>query len=216
MIAVKVCGIKCAETAKSLSSLPVDYMGLIFVTSSSRYVTKDTAQEIIKVAPTKKWVGVFKNHDINEVIELANNLNLSVVQLHGEENVEYILSLRNSLLDVEIWKAIHVTKKEDIKQAEVYSDVVSKLLFDTGELVAGRAESGGSGMKFNWEILANFSHKIPFILAGGIGLSDVLEIKKFKIAMPNFSVVDINSKFELSAGVKDTKLIASFIKELNQ
>jgi phosphoribosylanthranilate isomerase len=70
---------------------------------------------------------------------------------------------------------------------------------------------GGSGTKFNWNWLNDYSLNIPFILAGGISINDVEDIIKLKKTNKNFAGVDLNSKFEIQAGIKNTEILKQFI-----
>ena len=106
-----------------------------------------------------------------------------------EENIKIILT-------------IPIETGEELEYVEVFSDIVDYLLFDTKT-----AGYGGSGKKFNWSLLENYSAKIPFFLSGGIDIEDIDSLKKMK--NPYFFGVDVNSKFETSPGMKDiAKLIA--------
>ena len=94
-----------------------------------------------------------------------------------------------------------------------YYDVVDFYLFDTAS-----ADYGGSGKKFNWSLLKNISINKPFFLSGGINAADINEIKEFtkEPIAKDLLAVDINSRFEISPGVKDVELVKEFFARLNK
>jgi phosphoribosylanthranilate isomerase len=71
---------------------------------------------------------------------------------------------------------------------------------------------GGNGVTFDWEILKNYDNEIPFFLSGGIDIQHIEEISRLKNL--NIHALDINSKFELSAGLKDVEKIKKFTELL--
>ncbi|MFY8003621.1 MAG: phosphoribosylanthranilate isomerase, partial [Chitinophagaceae bacterium] len=109
-------------------------------------------------------------------------------------------------------KAFRLSENDNILwKIKDYMDVCDMFLFDTEG-----AGYGGTGKKFNWEVLKGLSINKPFFLSGGIQPSDIsalLEFKKDSVAKDLFSI-DINSRFEISPGVKDMPLIRSFVTQL--
>ena len=195
---IKVCGMRDKENISGLLALKLDYIGFIFYDKSKRFVA-DFPQ--IEIPSSIKKVGVFVNETIKEIIEKANKHTLDFVQLHGNETPEYCSAL--SAKKIKIIKAFSVDENFDFSATKLFEKHVSLFLFDT----KGN-NYGGNGIKFNWELLQNYSGKTPFLLSGGISKNDSEEIKKFK--HPSFLGIDINSGFELEPGLKNIKEIKEF------
>jgi len=155
----------------------------------------------IEIPPSVKTVGVFVNQTIEEIAEKANNHTLDFVQLHGNETPEFCEKLATK--NIKIIKAFSVDENFDFSATKPFEKGVSLFLFDT----KGN-NYGGNGIKFNWELLQNYTGKTPFLLSGGISKNDSEEIKKFK--HPAFLGIDINSGFELEPGLKNIKEIKEF------
>ena len=187
-----------SENISGLLALKPDFIGFIFYDKSKRFVA-DFPQ--IEIPSTTKKVGVFANETIEEIIEKVNQHTLDFVQLHGNETQEYCSAL--SAKNIKIIKAFSVGENFDFNATLLFEKHVSLFLFDT----KGK-NYGGNGIKFNWDLLQNYTGKIPFLLSGGISINDAEEIKKFK--HPAFLGIDINSGFELEPGLKNIKEIKEF------
>ena len=205
---VKVCGMRDADNIREVEALGIDYMGFIFWPKSSRYVS-----EMPAYLPTKcKRVGVFVDASIGDVMTIAEQYQLDLIQLHGQESSSYITQLRPhlSLLNskISIIKALNIATTADLANAKQYEGIVDYLLFDTkGKSV------GGNGEKFDWSVLSAYTGNTPFLLSGGIGPDDAERVKAFN--HPKCIGIDLNSKFELSPALKDVNKLQEFIKELS-
>jgi phosphoribosylanthranilate isomerase len=143
-----------------------------------------------------KKVGVFVNPSLSEVIDAIDDYALDAVQLHGDEKPELCDDLSSV---VEVIKAFRITGDENIdKLVAPYDEVCDYYLFDTGGL---KESLGGTGQQFDWNILNKAKIEKPFFLSGGIGVEDAERVKAFK--HPDLFGIDVNSKFETAAGVKD-------------
>jgi phosphoribosylanthranilate isomerase len=188
---------------KEVENLKPDFIGLIFYKSSPRYIyNSDDVSQIKEFISTPK-VGVFVNEELSSINKKISEFNLSFVQLHGEEDIDYIKNISDK---VKIIKAIKIRNREDIISSAFYKHNCDYILFDTAS-----SNMGGSGTKFNWNWLNDYSLNIPFILAGGISINDVEDIIKLKKTNKNFAGVDLNSKFEIQAGIKNTEILKQFI-----
>ena len=106
-------------------------------------------------------------------------------------------------------KAIRISEATDLEvQLDKFENVCDYFLFDTDS-----KQYGGSGKKFNWEVLQSVKINKPFFLSGGIGLQDIERVKAFQ--HPMLFAIDVNSKFETSPGIKDLKQVESFLKGIN-
>ena len=178
-VKVKFCGISQEDTIPVLRETEPDYVGFVFA-PSKRQVTIEQAHSIAKTLQGSlqttsgdiyiSRVGVFVNETIPNVIEVAKKVPLSVVQLHGDEDIAYIESLRNHLEEeqlgsVKIWKAIQVQGKEDIVPWEQVP--IDGLVVDA----YSKEERGGTGKTIDWSLLDDV--QVPYYLAGGLGLHNV-------------------------------------------
>ncbi|OMP30200.1 phosphoribosylanthranilate isomerase [Mangrovimonas sp. DI 80] len=211
---LKVCGMKYSDNIKAVAALKPDYLGFIFYEGSSRFF-KGTIPEI---SDAIKKTGVFVNASIQEVIKKVTDYGLKAVQLHGAESVTFIDGLKKELnkisdSSVEIIKVFSVDRNfnfDNIKPFETMSDY---FLFDTkGDL------PGGNGELFNWKVLESYPSAKPYILSGGIGPTDVPILKRFlkSSAAKYCYAIDVNSRFEITAGHKNVNELENFINELQR
>ena len=198
---LKVCGMKFSENISEIESLKPDFMGFIFYKKSKRFFNESKLILNDKI----NRVGVFVNQEINEVIDNIKKYKLDYVQLHGEEDVRYCLSIKSICKVIKVFKIDDTFNFDKVKKFENVSDYY---LFDTKTNL-----HGGSGKKFNWEILKNYNSKKYFFLSGGISENDIEEIKKIRKIYPIIGI-DINSKFELPNLKKDRAKIKSLIKKI--
>jgi phosphoribosylanthranilate isomerase len=199
---IKVCGVTQKDQIEILDQESSIYLiGFIFFENSPRYYnTKPTS------VFNKKKVGVFVNESEEFIIKTAENHQLEFIQLHGSECPETCERLRENF---KVLKAVGIHSKADFLKLKDYENSVDYFLFDTKTI-----KHGGSGEKFNWDLLNEYSLNIPFFLSGGISIEDVQIIKDLK--HPKIYGVDINSKFEMAPGIKNIEKINAFIKHLKQ
>lgn len=193
------------ENIRQVFGLAPDFMGFIFYPRSPRFVD---APERICLADFPENVirtGVFVNEPEDSIRETVKVYGLSAVQLHGKEPAALCRSLRNEGLIV--LKVFSVSDAEDFTYTEDYEGMADYFLFDTKT-----KKYGGSGEKFDWRILQAYHGNTPFFLSGGIGPEDVEEI--LEIRHPRLSGIDLNSRFEISPGLKDHRLLANFIEKI--
>jgi phosphoribosylanthranilate isomerase len=205
---IKVCGITQFKQLQQLEALNIDYAGLIFYKDSPRYMgDKITGRQVKDADFDIKKVGVFVNPGYSELLDAIDEYGLDIVQLHGNETPEMCEELS---AEVEVIKAFRIAGEKSINIDEMvmpYDAACDFYLFDT----AGLKESfGGTGQQFDWSILKKAKIEKPFFLSGGIGPDDAQKVKGFK--HPDFFAVDVNSKFELSPGLKDMAAILKFLQ----
>jgi len=186
-----------------VEALDVDLLGYIFYAPSKRFVgeTPDTGL----FQSEKPKAAVFVNENAFEMLGLAKNFGFEYIQLHGKENPKTCSMLKNQGL--KIIKAFRIDEDFNFGKTQNYKHVVDYFLFDTKT-----KHYGGSGKKFNWEILKKYKGETPFFLSGGIGPNDAKSIKK--IDHPKLSGIDINSGFEDEPGLKNIEKLEKFITEL--
>ncbi len=196
---IKVCGMREAENIREVEALGIDVIGFIFWPKSSRCVS--TRPDYLPV--NAKRAGIFVNEDIEQVRRIAVDYALDIIQLHGNESPEYARNLRNW----KVIKAFNIASEEDLESTVIYDGAVDYFLFDT----KGKAV-GGNGEKFDWEVLASYNGQTPFILSGGIGPDDTERVRTFY--HPQCIGIDLNSRFELSPGLKDITALRRFLSQL--
>ena len=198
---IKVCGMRDAENIRDVESLGIDLMGFIFWPRSSRYVAERPAY-----LPTKcKRVGVFVDEELETIRRIADDYALDYIQLHGHESREYCAQLNG----FKLIKAISVSGHDDIATYKTYEGLVDYFLFDT------KCPSvGGSGQQFDWSVLSAYDGSTPFLLSGGIGPDDAERVKAFHHS--KCIGIDLNSRFELSPGLKDVAALRKFLNEINR
>ncbi|RLD65648.1 MAG: phosphoribosylanthranilate isomerase [Bacteroidetes bacterium] len=201
MYKLKVCGMKYPDNIRQLLKLKPDFIGFIFYKKSKRYVGHNLNIKKLNIPESIKKVGVFVNAEVDEIKDKIKEYQLDLVQLHGDESPEICKELKQT--GIKISKAFQVDENFDFSVLKPFFSVCDYYLFDTKTKLYG-----GSGKKFNWKILEKYNNQKPFFLSGGIDLEDVDEIDKLKNL--NIFAIDINSKFEISPGVKDIEKIKKF------
>jgi len=214
---IKVCGITQLKQLEHLDAMDIDFAGLNFYKESPRYIVGKISGEDVRDRDFDiKKVGVFVNETIDKIMKTAEEYNLDIIQLHGDETPA---ACRRLSAEIEVIKTFRVNgETKNIEELIVkYDDACDYYLFDTGGYSStfggGRVGAlGGTGIQFDWKLLSSSRIEKPFFLAGGIGLPDVVKVKTFE--HPDFFAVDINSKFEISPGVKDLDLVKMFAQVL--
>jgi phosphoribosylanthranilate isomerase len=197
---LKVCGIKYEDNLREMERLPIDMIGFNFYSPSSRFLD----HMMLPAFPRShiEYVGVFVNESEEKILKKVKEYQLDIVQLHGNESPKLVKHLSKV---VKVIKVFSIKEPSDFDTAENYADA-HMFLFDTKT-----PEFGGSGRKFQWELLDHYSGKKPFLLAGGIGPEDIDSI--ININHPQLMGVDINSKFEIKPGRKDPELVEPFARK---
>lgn len=205
---IKVCGMTQTAQVEQLSELGATFAGFIFYPKSPRYVFRHLTSAQVKKVNNINKVGVFVNASIDEVLLMVDECRLQMVQLHGDESPKYCEKIADY---VSVVKAFRLSDNDSIDwMINPYMDVVDMFMFDT--MGAGY---GGTGKKFDWNVLKGSSIGKPFFLSGGIQPEDKQALNKFQkdpVAKALFAI-DINSKFETSPGVKDMAKVEEFIRE---
>jgi len=206
-IKIKVCGMRDESNLKALLPLKPDYVGFIFYPKSPRYVGVRFPREIPALVTDAKKVGVFVNADFDDARDFIIRCKLDAVQLHGNEAPGECWLHRS--LGLTVIKAFSVDDSFDFKVLEPYKDAVDYFLFDTKT-----PQHGGSGKKFNWDILKGYDNSKPIFLSGGIDVDDVVAIKSLKNI--DIHAVDINSRFEISPAMKDIEKLGYFFEAMRR
>ena len=206
---IKVCGMTEPEQVAQLAGLGVSFAGFIFYPKSPRYVFKNMTTTQIRKENSINKVGVFVNSTIEEVLHMVDECRLHMVQLHGDESPKFCEKIADY---VSVVKAFRLSENDSVEwMIRPYMDMCDMFMFDT--MGVGY---GGTGKKFDWSVLRNETIGKPFFLSGGIEPGDEEKLKEFSeepVAKALFAV-DINSRFELSPGIKDMEKVKQFTKNL--
>ncbi len=205
---IKVCGITKPDQLIQLDEMGVEFAGFIFYPKSPTYVFSQMTKEQLRKLKGKQInkVGVFVNTPAEEVLHMVDACGLYLVQLHGDESPKYCERISNY---VTVVKAFRMREGENILwRAKDYQDVADMFLFDTEG-----AGYGGTGKKFNWKQLEGETVRKPFFLSGGIEPTDADLLKEFSTSSvaKDLFAVDINSKFEITPGIKDMAKVQAFV-----
>jgi phosphoribosylanthranilate isomerase len=202
---IKICGIKRPEDVSYVNLFQPDFAGFILASGYRRTVLIEDAKFFIaKMDKNIKKVGVFVNQPLDMVAEIAKYTGIDIIQLHGNEDNDYIDKLRTKT-DKQIWNVFKVKDVEEIKKAEKSN--ADMILLDTYSPDA----DGGTGKKVNLEIVSKANLSRDFILAGGLDSSNIEEAVK----SVNPYAVDISSGVETD-GIKDAGKIADIIKKIRE
>jgi phosphoribosylanthranilate isomerase len=206
MIKVKVCGMCDPLNVKEIGDTEPDFLGFIFYSGSPRYVGEKPDLTLYHNVPHNiKKIGVFVNEGNHKILNLSIRNGLDIIQLHGTESPVSCLQLKSAGLSV--IKAFNIDNNFNFENLRPFVTVCDYFLFDVKS-----DKPGGSGHKFYWRMLTEYRLEKPFFLSGGIGSEDVGEIKS--IENRGFFAVDINSRFEISSGIKNPVAVKKFIKEI--
>ena len=205
---VKICGIKNINNLVCCEKNKVNFFGMIFYKKSPRNISIEKAKLLQKYSKKLniEGVGVFVNKEIEKIINLTKELNLNYVQLHGEEDNNYIKKLKSK--KIKIIKKISVSNESDLNKIKYFQNA-DFFLFDykpdKNEL------PGGNSKSFDWKIIRNLKINKPWFLSGGINHKNIeivtKEIKPFGI--------DLSSGVEKELGIKDNHIINNLMNKIN-
>lgn len=197
---IKICGLTREQDIDAVNAALPDYIGFVFAKSKRQIDGKKAKILKGRLNSFIKAVGVFVNEEIENVIKFCNSQVIDVIQLHGDENEEYIKRLKNYVSN-KIIKAVRVKEPDDIKKAMELS--CDYLLFDAYH----EKEYGGTGKTFDWSVIPYINK--PFFLAGGINSCNIVHA----IEHHNPYCIDISSGVETD-GYKDPKKIMEVVAKV--
>ena len=194
MTKIKLCGIQRYEDIDVVNELLPDYIGFVFAKKSKRFISYDMAKSLKKGLDKRvKAVGVFVNESIENIIYLVRNDIIDLIQLHGDEDGEYVSKLKK-YVNIPVIKAFKIKSKADINT--LYKEGSDFILLDAG---------AGDGKTLDESILKDF--KGDYFLAGGLSPDNISE----KINTLHPFGVDVSSGIETD-GKKDADKMRKFVK----
>ena len=210
---VKICGLTSEEQALQVAKLGAHAIGIIAVEESPRYVSAVKKKKIFKTLesfyPEIERVSVVQNCSIDLIIKnFLGNPSETIIQLHGDEDIDYCKRLREKIPNIGIWKAFRIKTKKALDQIKPFEDFVDAILLDSWN----KETYGGSGKKIKTIYLENLQFSKPWWLAGGISTEWIDEI----LTDIKPDGLDISSSIEISPGLKDLEKTEGLIKFLKK
>lgn len=201
---VKICGIRSLEDARFAAASGADAVGFVFWYMSPRRVDPEQAAAITAELPDQVLrVGVFVDAPRDEIERVSQLVGLDLLQLHGEEPPEALEGLSRPAL-----KAVRVGPRFTAEEALRYSKTAQGIVVDT-RLPGQTLMPGGTGVPFDWSLVANLAGQVPFLmLAGGLSPTNVAEA--VRAVRPD--AVDVSSGVERMPGRKDPERVKAFIE----
>ena len=191
MTKIKICGLSRTADIETANQIQPDYIGFVFAPKSKRYVSFETARILkSKLHSDIRTVGVFVNENIDNILLSLDSID--VIQLHGNENDEYIRKLR-TVTDKPIIQAFVIKSEEDVCSAE--KSLADFILLDGGK---------GDGKTFNWNFLTAIQR--PYFLAGGLDTENVAQAVRYLHPY----ALDVSTGVETD-GRKDNKKMTAFV-----
>ncbi len=206
---VKICGVSTAGVLEAAVAEGASEVGLVFFPRSPRNVSAEEAAALAAAAPAGiTVVGLFVDPTDEALESVLSVARLDLLQLHGNESPERVAEIRRRT-GKPAMKAIKVGDPDDIEAARRYDGIADRLLFDAkAPSTEGRFMPGGNALTFDWRMLAGLDWPCPWMLSGGLTPDTVAEA----IRTSGAPGVDVSSGVESAPGVKDTSLIAAFIR----
>ncbi len=209
---VKICGLTSEEQALQVAKLGAHAIGIISVEESPRYISAEIKKKIFKTLerlyPKIERVSVVKNCPIDLITKnFLGNPSETIIQLHGDEDIDYCKKIREKIPNIGLWKAFRIKTEKDLDKIRPFEDLVDAILLDSWD----EKTYGGSGKKIKSTYLKNLQFSTPWWLAGGISIKWIDEI----LTDIKPDGLDISSSIEISPGLKDikkTEAIFNFLK----
>ena len=197
---VKICGLTSEEQALQVAKLGAHAIGIISVEESPRYISADIKKKIFKTLerfyPSIERVSVVQNCPIDLIINnFLGKPSETIVQLHGDEDIDYCKKIREKIPNIGLWKAFRIKTEKDIDKIKPFEDFVDAILLDSWN----EKTYGGSGKKIKSNYLKNLQFSKPWWLAGGISIKWIDEI----LSDIRPDGLDISSSIEIYPGKKN-------------
>ena len=203
----KICGLKNIKSLNCCEENKVDFFGMIFYEKSPRNISFHEAKTLINLSKELriKPVGVFVDHNINNLKKIIFSLNLQYVQLHGDEDQAYIDIIKKEF-NLKIIKKLSIKSADDLNKINKFRNI-DYLLFD---YKPNRDElPGGNSRSFDWNLLKNQKIDLPWFISGGINESNIKKIQK----IINPHGIDLSSGVEELRGIKSNTKINKLFKK---
>ena len=204
---IKICGLKTEEAVDKAIALGASHIGFIFFPKSPRNIEPSDAGRLAERARGKaKIVAVTVNADSDTLDEIVDQLSPDMLQLHGSESPERVLTVK-AVYGLPVIKAFSVREADDLKKIEPYIGIADRFLFDA-KPPAGSELPGGNGVSFDWNLMHLLDGSVDYMLSGGLNKDNLAEA----IRLTGAPGIDASSGVENAPGVKDLGLMEAFFE----
>ena len=204
---IKICGLKTEEAVDRAVALGATHIGFIFFPKSPRNIEPSDAGRLAERARGRaKIVAVTVNADSDTLDEIVDQLSPDVLQLHGSESPERVLTVK-AVYGLPVIKAFSVREADDLKKIDPYIGIADRFLFDA-KPPAGSELPGGNGVSFDWNLMHLLDDGVDYMLSGGLNKDNLAEA----IQMTGAPGIDASSGVESAPGVKDLGLMEAFFE----
>jgi phosphoribosylanthranilate isomerase len=204
---IKICGLKTEETVLRAVELGASHIGFIFFPKSPRNIEPSDAGKLADLVRGRaKVVAVTVNADNDELDEIIDLLNPDILQLHGSESPERVLTIK-AIYGLPVMKVFSIREADDLRQIEAYEGLSDRFLLDA-KAPEGSDLPGGNGIPFDWSMLEALDDSVDYMLSGGINEENVADA----VTMTRCSGIDISSGVESVPGVKDIGKLERFFE----
>ncbi|UDF31405.1 UNVERIFIED_ORG: phosphoribosylanthranilate isomerase [Roseateles sp. XES5] len=204
---IKICGLKTEEAVDKALALGASHIGFIFFPKSPRNIEPSDAGRLAARARGKaKIVAVTVNADSDTLDEIVDQLSPDMLQLHGSESPERVLTVK-AVYGLPVIKAFSVREADDLKRIDPYIGIADRFLFDA-KPPAGSELPGGNGVSFDWNLMHLLDESVDYMLSGGLNKDNLAEA----IRLTGAPGIDASSGVESAPGVKDLGLMEAFFE----
>jgi phosphoribosylanthranilate isomerase len=208
---VKICGMTNLEDALVAVEAGADAVGFVFYEKSPRFVTVETAREIVEKLPASvEKVGVFVRTELDVVADVSRRCRLTVAQIYPRAPIaftdEFVATLPCRVIPAISARAISGEEIAGFYVSDKIRQRVLAVLIDSGN----SERPGGTGETFDWKEMSDLMSRIglKLIVAGGLTPVNVREA----IETMNAWGVDVASGVEASPGKKDPEKVRAFVR----
>ncbi|WP_029007911.1 phosphoribosylanthranilate isomerase [Azospirillum halopraeferens] len=206
-VQAKICGITGPDALRAAVEGGARWIGFVFYAPSPRSLAPAMAAELARLVPTGvRTVGLFVDPDDAFLEHVAGQVPFDLLQLHGSESPQRVAAVR-AAYGIPVMKAIKVGAPEDLERAAAYAGAADRLLFDSRPPAGVATLPGGTGIAFDWTLLAGRSWPLPWMLSGGLDADNVAEA----VRVTGADAVDVSSGVEDRPGHKNPALVRAFL-----
>lgn len=208
---IKICGLKTEEAVDRAVELGATHVGFIFFGKSPRHIEPADAGRLADRARGRaRIVSVSVNADNDELDEIIALIRPDILQLHGQESPERVLTIK-ATTGLPVIKAFSVQTADDLGKIDAYEGIANRFIFDA-KPPKNSELPGGNGVSFDWTLLKSLDPSTDYLLSGGLNARNVGEA--LAIARP--PGIDVSSGVESAPGVKDIRMMEEFFAAVRQ
>lgn len=205
---IKICGLSDPEGVRAALEGGATHVGFIFFARSPRNVTPQAAARLADmVRGSATVVAVTVNADDALLDEIVRVVRPDMLQFHGSETPGRVAAVK-ARYGLPVMKALPVREAADLQALAPYMGIADRFLLDA-KPPEGAQLPGGNGVPFDWSLLDRLDRRLPYMLSGGICLSN-LRAALEGVHPPG---IDVSSGVERAPGEKDGGLIRRLLAE---